>query len=92
MFRCWNKICILLLSTSQRTISVRLFKGIGELIGQNIINFLQKWLAHFLPIGSNEEIMRIKHFYSQENDDIFHIFDKIKVQEWRCESGIAIIA
>ena len=35
--------------------------------------------AHCLSIRSNEETIRIEHFSSQENDNIFHIFVHIKV-------------
>ena len=37
------------------------------------------WLVKFLLIRNIGEIVRIKHFLSQENDVIFHIIDKIKV-------------
>ena len=33
-----------------------------------------------------------KYYMSQKNDGIFQIFDQIKVQEYRSESGIAIYA
>ena len=43
----------------------------------DIIVMCYKFLAHLLLIRSNEEIIRNKHFMSQENDGIFHIFEQI---------------
>ena len=38
-----------------------------------------------------EKLSEKKHFSSQENDDIFNIFDQIKVSSWfRYKSGIVI--
>ena len=49
MFRCWNKICLLLLSTPQRIISVRLYKGIfRKRFEQNIIICLSRKTTKYL--------------------------------------------
>ena len=52
----------------------------------------RKWVAHFLLIRIREKIILLEHLSSEKNDVIFHILDQIKVQGYRCKSGIAIFA
>ena len=48
------------------------------------------WPVHFSHTRSNDEVIRIKHFSSQKNDGIFHIF--IRLMEPRWKSRIAIFS
>ena len=62
---------------------------------QTVFSFagsLRKWLAHFLLIRSKGDTYRIKHFSSQEIDISCTFLMRLRLQGYRCKSGIAIFA
>ena len=55
-----------------------------------ICGFSTKVTCAFLGLKINEEMIKIKHFSSQKNEGVFHIFDRFKFQGFCCKSGIEI--